>query len=637
MPPHRPRWDVFLSHSHTDEAMAIRLAEALRTCGLRVFRAADDVDTFSSISSAVLQGLADSSILVAYYSPDYATRPACQHEFATAYLAGQAEGDPLGRVLAINSERTFAHIEPRQLRDALLPTPPVSAAGMAAVAEAIAAKAKGHTRRIGEAQLRQPIWVNGSPVHPPAEFTGRWAQLWWLHSALHPDLSPLTSPPTPPIVVLHGTLGIGKTALAAEYVRRFGGSFPAGVVWYDQREQAGPPANPNEGSGLYVIDNASGDPDTIRHCLPTAPGARCLVLARDPRLAELGNAHELTDLSKPDTQYLFRRHISAGEAGHAVDQVRTATDGSPHAKARFASLADEHGLDAALHRLPTSTVDALGHLQQRLEQPLRTTDDYGWDILRVLVAASPATVSIPRLADILATVRRSDRVTEIAPVQRAVLTLFGSGLLSGTVDAASVALSAALRLAIQRLDPDQARAEHLRSLTMHTLTVREIDPPSLPATRPRQFYDDEERRAAHRVQTELLNRITGHPLPPGEGSLREAISSLHTLLQITRTTRASLHPAAARASTTTRPGFGTLAERLVNDVLRGTLTHWHNELSAHEDQRPAHISRIEHERAWEQHDDLRDELAALRTHALDIATELSIITGNPLGLPDTTT
>lgn len=629
IPPPGVLWDVFVSHSHTDEATAGTVAAALAESGLRVFRAVGAVDAFTSISDSVMHALRNSRILLACYSADYPTRSACQYEFATAYLAGQAEGDPLRRVMAINLARTPDHIEPRHLRDVLLPTVPSSPTTLTAAVHAVAARVSATTSVIGEVADRPPHWLASRPVHPPNAFVGRWRELWWLHSALHPDVGPLTSPPTTPIAVLHGPGGIGKTALAAEYVRRFGSAFPGGIIWHAATDSATDP-RPAVAQCLWVLDDVAGTIDDLANRLPPTPDIPCLVLTRDARLAKLGNAFGLTDLSAADSAQLIAAHGFTRNPV-TVERITTATAGSPELRARVAELATTLGAEAALNRLHRASSDLLSPFTDWLTPELDTIGAPGWDVLRVLAAASPIVMPILRVADILAAVRDSDRVHEIVTVQRAVTDLLAGGVLPAAPDAVELELPNALMHALRHLDPDPYRAEQIRAATVRALAqTAETTPTTQPVSQPRYTHSDEELRAAHRIRTELINRVTGHPLADDQGSLREALHSLHQLLDITRTVQGSIHPAALHPSSP-GPNLGDITDHLINDVLRRTLTCWHIELSAHEDLRPPGISRIEHERAWPSHNELRRALNTIHSHALDIADELGAITGSPPG------
>jgi hypothetical protein len=618
-------WDVFVSHSHTDEATAATVAAALGESGLRVFRAVGAIGTFTSISDSVLRALRNSRILLACYSADYPTRSACQYEFATAYLSGHGEGDPLRRVMAINLERSLDHIEPRHLRDVLLPTIPSSPTALAAMVDAVSARVGATIGVVGEVAERPPRWLVSRPIHPPNDFVGRWRELWWLHSALHPRVGPLTSPPTSPIVVVHGPGGIGKTALAAEYIRRFGAAFPGGVVW---RTSDSPDTATSTRRSLWVLDDAAGTIADVADRLPPDTDATCLVLTRDPRLAKLGNALTLADLTTSDSAQLIAAHGFTHDLD-TLDRIATATAGSPELRGRVAYLASTLGADNSLDRLHRSSTDLLAPLAKWLAPELETIGGHGWDVLRVLVAAAPATVSILRIADVLAGVRDSDRVHEIVPVQTAVTELLARGVLPAEPDAVDLELPSALVLALRQLDPDPYRAERIRAASVRALAQgRGAYPAVHPVSRPHHAHFDEELRAAHRIRTELLNRITGHPLAQDEGSLREALTSLHRLLDITRTTKGNIHPAALHPPPP-GPNLGEITDRLINDVLRQSLTHWHVELGAHEDLRPPEVSRIDHERDWTGHNELRQALNTINVRALDVADQLGAITEAP--------
>lgn len=590
---------------------------------MRVFRAIGELDPFTSISDSVLHALRNSRVLLACYSADYPTRSACQYEFATAYLIGQAEGDPLRRVLAVNLERTVDHVEPRHLRDALLPPLPAMPASLADVVKAVAERVAVTGRVLGEVDEPEPRWAGGAAVHPPNDFVGRWRELWWLHSALHPHVGPLTSQPTAPIVVLHGPAGIGKTALAAQYVRRFGTVFPGGVVWRSARHPAaGPPGGPGE--YLWVLDDAAGAAEEIVDRLPA--GARCLVLTRDPRLARLGTALALADLDGDESAQLLAAHGLVADPA-TVTQIVDATADSPELRGRVADLAASSGGEIALRTLHQPLSPLLTPLTERLAPVLRDLDDTGWDLLRVLAAAAPTAVPILRIADILGSLHGADRLHEFAAVQHAVTGLLARGVLRAEPDAVELTLASGVVLALRRLDADPSRTEAVRAHTIRTLLQARTSGYAVP-TRVARARSDEQARAAHRIRTELLHRITGNPLAAGEGSLREALSSLHELMRIARTVKGGLRPDDLRA-TSSGTDLSELVDRLIEDVLRRRLTHWHVRLLAHEDLRPAGISRIEHELRWSDNGRLRDDLLLIHREAVQIADQLGLIADEP--------
>jgi hypothetical protein len=114
-------YDVFLSYPHADRAEVMRICEALRARELTVWMDESDIPDYASITRSIVDGLARSRVLLAYYSPNYAQSRACQWELTAAFLAAQHEGDPRRRVLVINPEEKWEHIQPVELRDAEIP------------------------------------------------------------------------------------------------------------------------------------------------------------------------------------------------------------------------------------------------------------------------------------------------------------------------------------------------------------------------------------------------------------------------------------------------------------------------------------------------------------------------------------
>src|SRR6478609_8104658 len=97
-------YDVFMSYAHADGAAVRILVTALEAQGLRVWFDSDEIRDFAGINKAIAEGLANSKVLVAFYSKIYPTRRPCQWELTAAFLAGQREGDPRRRVFIVNPE-----------------------------------------------------------------------------------------------------------------------------------------------------------------------------------------------------------------------------------------------------------------------------------------------------------------------------------------------------------------------------------------------------------------------------------------------------------------------------------------------------------------------------------------------------
>ena len=141
--------------------------------------------------------------------------------------------------------------------------------------------------------------------------------------------------------------------------------------------------------------------------------------------------------------------------------------------------------------------------------------------------------------------------------------------------------------------------------------------------------DDAERRAAWEMYVELVTRISVAELRPDEGLLREALSSLYSLFNTTRTLLRSYGPGVAQAKGQGQLSFGYLALAILNTVLRPTLTYWHPRLLEYEHARPAAISLFEYERTWEDAAALRNELNRVRSILIEYANLLADVAGVP--------
>jgi hypothetical protein len=141
--------------------------------------------------------------------------------------------------------------------------------------------------------------------------------------------------------------------------------------------------------------------------------------------------------------------------------------------------------------------------------------------------------------------------------------------------------------------------------------------------------DERQRQAAWEMYVEMVTRISVVELRPGEGSLREALSSLYSLFASTRQILRQHGPSVAQPQGKGDLSFGYLAVAVLNAVLRPLLARWHVDLSVHEAARPAHLSAVEHERAWERVDELSAELERVRGTLTQYADLLSAVAGVP--------
>ncbi|MEW1736251.1 hypothetical protein AB0346_09925 [Nocardia beijingensis] len=141
--------------------------------------------------------------------------------------------------------------------------------------------------------------------------------------------------------------------------------------------------------------------------------------------------------------------------------------------------------------------------------------------------------------------------------------------------------------------------------------------------------DENERAAAWELYVELVTRIAVAPLEDGQGTLREALTSLHQLFAITRDILRRHGPGVARKPRRGRYRFGYLAVWILNAAVRPTLSQWHPELQRWEAQRPATLSVAEHEQQWPKSAELRRELERLRHLLLAYARVLAKVCEAP--------
>ena len=141
--------------------------------------------------------------------------------------------------------------------------------------------------------------------------------------------------------------------------------------------------------------------------------------------------------------------------------------------------------------------------------------------------------------------------------------------------------------------------------------------------------DEEEQAAAWEMYVELVTRVAVVPLGPEEGSLREALTSLHTLFESTRRILREHGPQVARRKEGGDISFGQIAVRILNEAIRPVLATWHPALLHYESERRPEIGAIEHERGWARADELRDALTQLRQVLRQYADTLAEVAGIP--------
>jgi hypothetical protein len=224
-------YDVFFSYPHKDAREAVRILEALRTIS-NVWIDKSEIRDYESITRSIVEGLARSKVLLAYYSLNYWRSRACQWELTAAFLAAQREGDPRKRILIINPEKSAEHIHPVELRDELFQKAPEDAGSLKKFVQSVKNHVSGIKNVIGEIHaLTQPRWY-GKKGMGSNRFVGRLPDMCKIHSALHASGLPvITGALACAVVQVQGMGGVGKTLLAEEYALRYAAAFPGGVFW----------------------------------------------------------------------------------------------------------------------------------------------------------------------------------------------------------------------------------------------------------------------------------------------------------------------------------------------------------------------------------------------------------------------
>ena len=141
--------------------------------------------------------------------------------------------------------------------------------------------------------------------------------------------------------------------------------------------------------------------------------------------------------------------------------------------------------------------------------------------------------------------------------------------------------------------------------------------------------DETERKAAWEMYVELVTRISVQKLRPDEGLLREALTSLYTLFETTREILRKYGPSVAQPKGDGNLSLGYLAVVILNHVLRPLLATWHPLLLDYESKKESSISAWEHEKQWEKHDKLRQEINKVRSQIEEYANLLAEVADVP--------
>ncbi len=140
-----------------------------------------------------------------------------------------------------------------------------------------------------------------------------------------------------------------------------------------------------------------------------------------------------------------------------------------------------------------------------------------------------------------------------------------------------------------------------------------------------------QREAAWALYVEYATRITTQSLASGQGSIREALTSLYELFDITREVLKSAGPGVADGP----ESLGPLAIRVLNEGVRPFLVDWHGRLGGFEDEQRiaqrAHlgpgVEPVIDEAGWDQAADFRQALDELRRGLASYVDALAMLAG----------
>lgn len=136
-----------------------------------------------------------------------------------------------------------------------------------------------------------------------------------------------------------------------------------------------------------------------------------------------------------------------------------------------------------------------------------------------------------------------------------------------------------------------------------------------------------ERKAAWELYVELITRVAVIELGSEEGLIREALSSLHSLFETTRSILRRYGPNVAIPKRAEDLSFGFIAVQVINAAIRPFLAKWHPLLRDHEERKPHPLTSVEHERNWEYEKEVRVELELLRPTLQEYADILGKVAG----------
>lgn len=309
---------IFISHVQADRAWAEWIADSLRAAGVRTVTGADAVPVGASITDTIRTQIATSDTVLVLLSDRAHQSAWVKAEMALAAATGK-------RLIGVVVEDGAP--VPADLRE----TQVLQLAG-ASLGTARARLISVFEPSRGDHILESRTAVAHDVPTPTRNFVNRERELERLEAAF---LSPAAVEPA--TVVIAGMAGIGKTALATQFVHRHRAAFPA-THWVRGPAPAEQLRLGNVGRGdLVVIDDAD-DYRAVADLLHQAEPAHVLILSRAAYWGRPFQVVRLAALDQAASRALIQQ-LAPGASDEEAARLTALVSGSPLAITIVASMA----------------------------------------------------------------------------------------------------------------------------------------------------------------------------------------------------------------------------------------------------------------------------------------------------------